>query len=162
MQVPGLATHCTEPGQRGLPTPPSNTKSRLRHHRPHHRHHHLKELGPFQLLTEAPALLHLQDRKCSSGTFSHQSHLTHTAVMLHPELSWLHRYQGNTVAEGRCRDPEQRLAVVLAMLCCCFSMNKKPVDIRKPQKISLKLQNSTENIVQLRPSAQCTHAYSAS
>lgn len=158
MQVPGLATHCTEPGQWGVHKPPSNTKSRLRV-----RHHHLKELGPSQPPDRGPGPIgqmlktenaHLEP--CPIRTISH------TAVMLPPELPWLHRYQGNSMAEGRCRDPKQRLAVVLALLCCCFNMNKKPVDIRKPQKISLKLQNSTENIVQLRPSAQCTHAYSAS
>lgn len=75
------------------------------------------------LLTEVTALLgrcylHLQDRKCSSGTFSHQSHLRHTAVMLDRELPWLHRSQGNYHGRGEMQGPKTapRCRVGLALL----------------------------------------------
>lgn len=77
--------------------------------------------------------LRLQDRRCLSGTFSHRSHLTPSACTQQRcfRLNFLVEGGINTTAEGRGREPRQtqHLAAALAPLCCCFSKNKKSVDI---------------------------------
>lgn len=109
-------------------------------------HCHIHQHPPGTLPASSIAYLHLQGKKkASSETTSHQTSCPQPHSSLSIPCSSPRRDE-HTV-QG---DPASHSTAALpgASLCCSLGENKKPVDIRKPQKISLKLQNSPKNIMQ--------------